>query len=313
MAYIGLAELTLGLIGALFILTIMGGLVAAFLVPAHPEALLHARRMSVLRGTAAIVTALTVFGVAVLVHMMNPPFEAVPFVMGPLASTAAGLAVFAVMPAPTIDGAVRRRGASLVPRRIQDYTSAGQRRLFVSLLSAAIAVILACGLASKARDDGRWMCTALFPSDCTDGGPFIFPGWLFAAPVLLLIVALLGTMTLALRRIITAPGAAWSELINTDSELRTAAVRMVLRIGSAPIVLTLAIFLGAAGLPLFNAEVLDTGLTSNGSAVAHLAGTILLGASVLVFVYGFALAVLTVVDAVRLPRLVSDNAVVSAT
>ncbi|WP_130176915.1 hypothetical protein [Cryobacterium sp. SO1] len=289
------------------ILTIAGGLVAAFLIPARPEALLYARRMSVLRTTTATVSGLIVFATAVIVHILNPLFEGVPFVVGPLAATAAGLGVFAAMPTPTIDGAVRRRGADLEQRRLNSYSSAGQRRMFVALFSVTVAVVLASGLTSKAGPDGRSLCTSLFPVECIGGGPYLYPGWLFAAPTLILIAALLATIVPALRRIITAPAAAWSELVDADTAIRVAAVRLVLRIASTPMVLTLGVFLGAAGLPLLNAEVLETGLNPNGEAIAHTFGIILVGTSAPVIACGLVLAFLSIVGATRLPRAAADS------
>lgn len=302
MENLGLAELSLFLVAALALVTLAGGLVAAFVIPARPAALVHARRMSVLRTTAATVSGLVVFASAVTVHILNPYLEGVPFVVGPLAATAAGLIVFAAMPPPTIDGAVRRRIANLEPRGVKNYSSPAQRRVFVTLLSVTVAVVLASGLTSKSAADGRSLCTSMFPADCVAGGPYLYPGWLFAAPALILITILVAAMVMALRRIITAPAAAWSELVDADTALRVAAVRLVLRIGSTPLVLTLGLFLGAAGLPFLNAEVLATGLTSNGDAIARVVGIVLVGTSALLLVDGLVLAFVSVVGATRLPH-----------
>jgi hypothetical protein len=302
MGSFGIAELSLCFIAVLALLTITSGLIVAFVVPAQPAALLHARRLSILRTTAATASGLLVFAAAVILHILNPSMEGAPFVVGPLAATATGLAVFAAMPVPTIDGAVRRRGANLEPRRLKNYLSSGQFRVFGALAIVTVAMVLACGLTSKTTLDGRSLCTSIFTADCTAGGPYLYPGWLFAAPTLLLIVALLGAMVLALRRIITAPTAAWSELVDADTEIRVAAVRLVFRISSTPLVLSLGLFLGAAGLPLLNADVLETGLNPDGNALAHLLGIILVGTSAPVFVCGLALAFFSVVAAMRLPR-----------
>jgi len=252
-------------------------------------------------------SGLVVFAAAVVVQILNPYLEGVPFLIGPLAATATGLTVFATLPPPTLDGAVRRRIANLEPRRFKNYSSPAQRRMFVALSGVTVAVVLGSGLTSKSAADGRSLCTSLFPADCVAGGPYLYPGWLFAAPALILIAVLLASMVIALRRIIRAPGAAWSELTDADTALRVAAVQLVLRIGSTPLVLTAGLFLGFAGLPLLNAEVLVTGLSSNGDGIAHLTGFIMVVISAPVLLYGLVLAFVSIIGATVLPRAASHS------
>lgn len=300
MGSIGLADITLGMIGLLVIIALVCGVVATLMFRVEPEPLLRARRLSVLRATVSTVSALLVFAAAVLLHIFNPLLEGVPFALGPLAATATGLAVFAALPSPTIEGAVRRRIADVQPRRFGRYASKAQRTRFVVLLGSTVVVILAAGLASKASPDGRWLCTAVFTEECTPGGPYLFPGWLFAAPALLLVAALVGTVVLAVRRVLSAPTAAWAELTEADTALRSAAVRLVLRIASAPLLLTLGIFLGAAGLPLFNARGLDTGLSTVGDEVSHAVGIVLMVASLPMLLGGITLALVAIIGTLRL-------------
>ena len=299
---IGLAELSLYLVVALALVVVGGGLATGFLIPARPTALRRARRMSALRTTVATSSSLAVFAVAIALHIQNPLWEGVTFAMGPLVATTTGLAVFAALPPPTIEGAVRRRGAELEQRHVNRYSSPIQRWLMFALFSVVVGAVLALGFTSKTAPDGRSLCTAVFPSECTAGGPFLYPGWLFAAPALFLIATLLAAMMLALRRIIDAPAAAWRALVEVDTALRVGAVRLVFRIASTALVLTLGMFLGAAGIPLLNAGVLETGLSAEGDAIAGVVGFVLVATSAFALLSGLLLAFVAILSTVGRPH-----------
>ena len=308
MENLGLAELTLGLVGVLF----AGGIAVALIVIAgqrgEPVPLARARRWSALRALVATSTALAVFAVAVIVHIRFPLLEAAPFILGPLAAATAGLLVFAVLPAPSIDGAVRRRTAGVEPRRLADYSSVVQRTTFLVTAAITVVVALTTGILSKAAPDGRFLCTSLFPAACTAGGPYLFPGWLFAAPALILIASLVVVVHFVLRRVVTAPATAWPELSAEDVALRRSGVRLVFRVAGASLALTAALFIGLAAFPLMNAPLLDTGLAPNPARYIGAAGMILLGVSAVAFCYGAVSAVLSVVGVFRSPRIVAAAA-----
>jgi hypothetical protein len=206
------------------------------------------------------------------------------------------------MPAPSIDGPMQRRVAIVTPRRLSDYSSPAQRSAFASIAVAAAGVALLCGVLSKPADDGRSLCPAVFADPCPAGGPYLFPGWLFAAPALMLIVLLALAVRRALRRVVDSPATAWPELSETDSALRRGAVRLVLRIANAALLLTIAMFLGIAAMPLLNAPVLDTGATPEAERIIGLIGTALVGVTLTVFGSGMVVSVLAVSTLVRLPR-----------
>ena len=302
MQNIGIAEMSLGLVGLLFVLTVAFAGVAMAGRRGQPQPLVRARRVSALRSAVAVLTALAVFAVAILVHIANPVLELVPFFLGPLAAAAAGLIAFTLMPAPTIDDALRRRSSSVKPRTLSNYSSSGQRTRFGVIVGTTVLAAVAAGLLSKAAPDGRSLCTALFPAECKAGGPYLFPGWMFALPVLVLTGVLVLATVQALRRVIDAPATAWAELSDADAALRRSGVRLVFRVASAPLALTLGLLLGMASLPLVNAPLLETGLDVNAAATLHTIGMVLFGAAAVALVYGLSLAFLAVIGAIKLPR-----------
>jgi hypothetical protein len=266
----GLADLVLIVIGVVFVGSV--GVAASALSGSggQPAPLARARRLSVWRALVTTSTALGVFAIAICLHIALPLLEGVPFVLGPLAASVAGLVAFTLMPAPSIDGAVRRRTADVAPRVLRDYSTPRQRVGFIVLACATTGVALVAGLLSKPAEDGRYICTTVFVATCPAGGPYLFPGWLFAVPALALTGLLAGAVALALRRILRAPAAAWAELGGTDRVLRRGAVRLTLRVAEAALALTTASFLLFAALPLLNARVLETGLSSGAAGVrAH--------------------------------------------
>lgn len=298
----GLADISLLLVGVLALITLGRGVASAFLAARGPTSVRLARRVGALRTTCATMSGLIIFAIAIALHNVNPTWEGVSFLVGPLGATAFGLAVFALMPPPTIEGTVRRRSAVLQRRDFRHYSSPRQLWLFIALFGVTSVAVLASGLTSKMAPDGRWLCTAVFPAQCAAGGPYLYPGWLFAAPALGLIAALLAALILAFRRIATAPSAAWPALDEVDSALRTEAVRLVFRIGNSALLLTLGLFLGAAGLPLLNAPVLDTGLSMIGASLAQMVGVALVVTSALAIVTGFLLAFASLLSTSAQPR-----------
>ncbi|KFF59161.1 hypothetical protein JF66_13185 [Cryobacterium sp. MLB-32] len=294
--------MSLGLVGILFVLTAVFAGVTISGQRGQPQPLVRARRVSALRSAIAVSTALVVFAVAILIHIDNPLLELIPFFLGPLAAAAAGLLAFTLMPTPTIDGALRRRTSSVRPRTLSDYSSSGQRARFGVVVGMTALVAVGGGLLSKSAPDGRSLCTALFPADCTAGGPYLFPGWMFALPVLAFTAVLVLASVLALRRVVDAPATAWAELSAADTALRRGGVRLVFRVASAPLALTVGLLLGTASLPFINAPVLKTGLDANAAATLHVLGVVLLGVATAALIYGLVLALLAVIGAIKLPR-----------
>ncbi len=306
---LGLAEITLLIIGVLLVLALTLGILTRLVAPGRPLAVQRARSRSTLRSTAAVVCGLLAFALAIALHMLNPEWQGVPFVIGPLAAAAVGLTVFAALPAPTIEGAVRRRGAELEQRNVATFSTARQRIIVTSLFGVTVVTVLASGLTSRNATDGRSLCTAFFESVCTAGGPYLYPGWMFALPALTLIVALSAATVVTLHRIVSSPAAAWTELASEDRAQRTAAVRLVMRISSIALILTVGFFLGAAGIPLLNAEVLETGLSPSDDALARTVGLVLVSIGALSLLVGLALAIVTLVGLGRPPRLGADGSI----
>lgn len=289
---VGFADLALMVIGVLVVVVGIAGALGLTRRAGEPESLWRARRVSVWRALVATGAGLGAMAVAIAVHILLPSLEAVPFMLGPLAAATVGLGAFALMPSPTIDGQVRRRVAGAVRRRLSDYSTRAQRARFVAMAVVATSVVLAAGIASKPAPDGRFICTAVFPADCSAGGPSLFPGWLFAVPALVLIAALIAATAFALRRMVDAPAAAWPALSDADAELRRNGVRMVMRIATTALMLTTALFLALAAIPLLNAEPIDTGLSADGAAVASVTGLYLIGAAAVGLAWSVVLAVL---------------------
>ncbi|MFC9336427.1 hypothetical protein [Arthrobacter sp. NPDC057009] len=80
----------------------------------------------------------------------------------------------------------------------------------------------------------------------------------------------------AFHRIVILPDAAWRELANADRALRSNTARALTWVIIAPLLLTLGMFLGTAGVPLFNAPVLSTNLSAESASAASLGGLFLL-------------------------------------
>lgn len=299
----GFAEVALVMIGALGVAVITAALMGLAMRRDEPQSLQRARRLSIWRATVSIGVALVVLAIAVAVHIRFPWLEGVPFLLGPLAAAAAGLGTFALMPPPSIDGAVRRRTADVAPRTLAQYSSITQRTTFVVIAVVTTVVVLVAGVSSKLSTDGRSICTSVFPAECPGGGPLLFPGWLFAAPALVLIAALGVATHYAVRRIIAAPATAWPELSAADTALRRSGVRLSLRIAGTALALTTALFFGLAAFPLINAQQLDTGLTTTEAVYAAMVGMILLGAAAFAFVYSIVATVLTVTSAFTAARV----------
>lgn len=308
----GFAEITLVVIGVLVVASVVAGGVSLLTQRRQPPAVVRAHRVGVVRMVTSVAAALVAFAVAVLIHIANPRLESVPFLLGLLLAAAVGLGVFSVMPVPSIDGAMRRRTASVMPRRLSDYSTVRQRATFATIASMTALIALLSGLLSKPADDGRWICPVMFSDPCLAGGPFLFPGWLFAAPALPLIGLLVVAVRHALRRVVTSPATAWPELSETDTALRRGAVRLVLRVANASLLLTSTVFLGSAALPLMNAPVLETGMTPDSAQLAGIVGLVLLGVAGVVFLVGMVMAVLAATSLARLPRGAADVSTVMA-
>lgn len=292
---LGLAEIGLLAIAALAALALMSGIVTALFARRRPLAIKRARSRSAVRDTASTLSGLLAFAIAVALHVVNPNWQGVTFVVAPLFAATVALTVFAALPAPTIEGTVRLRGAELTQRRVGLFSSVRQR-MFISLLFGVTATaVLASGLTSGSASDGRSLCFALYELPCTPGGPYLYPGWMFAVPALALTAALLAATFFAVRRVVSSPAAAWPELAHEDSSQRAGAVRLVLQTATVALVLTLGFFLGAAGIPLLNAEVLETGLSPRDDSIARSVGLVLVGSGATSLLYGCVLAIATLV------------------
>lgn len=236
-----------------------------------------ARRNVTGRTAAALLVGAGVFAMALLVQVSFPEWQGVPVFVGPAAGAGVGLLVFGVLPAVPIEGDVSRRTAVLVRRSVRELLPRGLRGLTFGAGAGAVAAALAGGLSSKAAvGDGRFLCTSLFTAACPPGGPYLYPGWHFAVPVLASLAVLAVGAVMAFRRVILLPAAAWPELAGSDRVLRANTARVLAWVVAAPLLLTLGMFLGAAGVPLYNAAALDTGLSDASAAAVSSTGLILI-------------------------------------
>ncbi|MFC9336260.1 hypothetical protein [Arthrobacter sp. NPDC057009] len=200
-----------------------------------------------------------------------------PLFVGPTAGAGIALLVFGVLPAVPIEGDVSRRTAVLVRRSVRELLPGGLRVLTFGAGAGAVAAALAGGLSSKAAvGDGRFLCTSLFIAACPPGGPYLYPGWHFSVPVMASLAVLAVGAAVAFRRVILLPAAAWRELADADRALRSNTAHVLAWVVAAPLLLTLGMFLGAAGVPLFNAAALDTGLSDASADAVSTAGLILI-------------------------------------
>jgi hypothetical protein len=237
----------------------------------------QARRNAIGRTATALLVAAGVFAIALLVQVSFPEWQGVPLFVGPTAGAGIALLVFGVLPAVPIEGDVSRRTAVLVRRSVRELLPGGLRVLTFGAGAGAVAAALAGGLSSKAAvGDGRFLCTSLFIAACPPGGPYLYPGWHFSVPVLASLAVLAVGAAVAFRRVILLPAAAWRELADADRALRSNTAHVLAWVVAAPLLLTLGMFLGAAGVPLFNAAALDTGLSDASADAVSTAGLILI-------------------------------------
>jgi hypothetical protein len=158
-------------------------------------------------------------------------------------------------------------------------------------------------LSKSPAGDERLICTSIFTAPCTAGGPYLFPGWYFALPTLGALLILGAGGYLALWRIARSPVAAWSELRPVDWALRRNAGSMVSLVVLAAVLMTGAEFLAGAGIPLLNAPVLATGLSSSAAAALSVVGVVATLLGPVVLVTGLVVAVIAVLAAVRVARV----------
>jgi hypothetical protein len=302
-------EVVIVLAAGLSVLLVVGALVARrrIFVPAGEAkgaALGRAQRGLLLRVATAVVIALVVFLALAVVTDQRPLLQGVLFAVAPALATGLGLLVFALVPGAVIEGEVAVRSAQLEPRTALSMLSARRARLVVVAGSVVGLVVILCGLLSKApADDGRLICTSLFIAPCLTGGPYLFPGWYFALPTLGALVILGTGGYLALWRVARVPVAAWPDLQAADHALRRNAGSMVSLVLLAAVLMTGALFLAGAGIPLLNAPVLTTGLTAEAAAVLSVVGVITACVGAAVLVAGLVAAVVAVLAAVRVARV----------
>ncbi len=270
---------------------------------ADSAALGRSQRAAFIRTASSVLVTLVVFGAAVLAHIVFPLWQGVSFLVGPALGTAAGLTVFALFPAVPIEGEVDRHVASLERRNSKTLASSTLRWTFVGSLVLTMAVIVACGSISRAAQDGRFLCTALFDVPCTVGGPYLFPGWYFGVPAIIAVVMLAASVVLAFRRVMVSPGASWPELAEADRMLRENAAGLILCIGIAPLLLTTGMLLAAAGLPLFNAHVLSAGLSVDAAQRLSAPGLILMLSGAAVILVGLAFTIAAALRGINAGRL----------
>lgn len=290
-------------------LLVVGALVARWRIAvpssdARGAALGRAQRGLLLRAATAVVIALVVFLALAVLTDQRPLLQGVLFAVAPALATGLGLLVFALMPGAPIEGEVVLRSAQLERRTPLSTVSLWRLRLIGVATSLVALLVVVCGVLSKApAEDGRFICTSLFSAPCLAGGAYLFPGWYFALPTLGALLALITGGLLALWRVARVPVAAWAELRSDDHTLRRNAGSMVSLVVLAAVLMTGALFLAGAGIPLLNAPVLTTGLSAGAAGFLSVIGIVAtcLGAAVLVA--GLVVSVVAVLAAVRVARV----------
>ena len=271
---------------------------------ARSAALGRAQRGLLLRAATAVVIALVVFLALTVLTDQRPLLQGVLFAVAPALATGLGLLAFALTPGAAIEGEVEVRSAQLERRTPLSMVSTRRVRLIGAAMSSVSLLVVVCGLLSKVpAGDGRFICTSLFSAPCLAGGPYLFPGWYFGLPTLGALLALVAGGLLALWRIARVPVAAWAELRPDDHALRRNAGSMVSLVVLAAVLMTGALFLAGAGIPLLNAPVLTTGLSPSAAGFLSVIGTVATCLSAAVLVTGLVVSVVAVLAAVRVARV----------
>ncbi|MDH2444506.1 hypothetical protein QDR37_11175 [Amnibacterium sp. CER49] len=242
-------------------------------------------RLGLLCGLATggvVLVALLALGTAV------PSWLGLPLAVAPGLATAAGLLVFAAVPAAPVEPSAVRT-ASLDTR---GPLTVGDRRAYLvpAALGTLLAVLLVLTGATGAPDEAGRLREYAIGTAAGVGTAGPYPGWYYALPLLLTTALVVGATMLALRRIAalpSVPGAA-----DGDRMWRRDATAAVSLLTSAGLLLHLTGVLAAAGEPM-----LTVGLTT-GTDAARVGGTVLLALAPVALVAACVLVVRAAVRAV---------------
>ncbi len=195
-------------------------------------------RMFAAVGAGAVVAGILAFAPIRVLHL------ALGAAIAPGIGALVACLVIAAMPFPRTGTGFAVRQADLTPR---EATSFGPRWGFIlPLVSAALLVIFLIATASLARDtdytDLSREIGLVTPGGYATASPY--PGWFYAAPLLVGTVLLVGGVLFSLWRIAGARSSGALDLAPLDAAIRRATTRFVMLLSSAVIVL----YLGATAL-----------------------------------------------------------------
>lgn len=246
------------------------------------------------RAVAAIALAAAVQLGAMLLADRNQSWQGLSLAVGPGLAAGTGLLAFAAIGATT--SAPGRYAATLDVRTPLTYVST--RSALGLLVPAALstALLLATGLTGSADSSGRERAVTI-SHGATSATASPYPGWFYAAPMLVVTAFILLTTVAALWRVSATaalPASGWER---EDRRWRVALVRVVGCLGSAALLAQLA------GIAYFAGSGLRSISTASGDRRAALlvAAACLLVAGIGSFVIAVVRAAAALTRAVRLP------------
>lgn len=276
-----------------------------------------AARRAGLRCRLAIIVSAVSLAVSVALAQAEPQLLGLPLAVGPGLAAALGLLTFAALPSPT-QARLPLTSASLRRRRPWSFGPARAYGVPV-VLATALACFLVWTATIATRDpEGGGRSYALASADHQVGssaGPF--PGWFYAAPLLVVTVFLLAAALAALTRIAQLPALPMLDLARADAAWRLGCTHVVIRLTTAALLGYTGGTVAAAGSAMRRA-MLTLGANGYPPAASHLAGaTVLLGLGLVLVLLGMvvsgrALAAALAVRSLTLRAAVEQADVASA-
>lgn len=252
------------------------------------------------RALAALAAVVLVMLLGAGLTMARPQDLGLPLAVAPGAAGAVGLLVHAAIPPPS-SSTPAERVASLEPRGAWTFVPARTLSALLGILGVSLALLVLSGVTSSGDEQGRRRMFSIAVGEVSaSASPY--PGWFYAAPLIVVTVVLALACLLALQRISTTASLPGPGLERFDRAWRVVAARIISTLVAATMSLQsggVALFAGSSMLSV-SASVPSTTAAAGGIMLCAL-GLLALVASVV----GYALAALR---GASLPAIVIDDA-----
>jgi hypothetical protein len=199
------------------------------------------------RALFAVIVALVVFVVGAIVGLLLPELLGLPLAVTPLASAAAGLAVYAAAPPRSVEVTEGEpRSARLEHRSWLSYIPGGWLHACIEIVVIFVAVVVFCGITAVDDDQGRSRAIGFtVGGDSSIATPY--PGWYYGVPALIGLALLVVATIVALQRIGSTAVFPRPEDAESDAQWRRASTSVVLKLSIGAVLLSLGGMAWTAG------------------------------------------------------------------